>query len=223
MAVQIFKPYLGLHDGEWIIVIYSDQSQELIRLLAADQVEKRDLGRAYFHSGYTIVYKTKREELRSSTRRRVVRMLQILNEIGEPSITNIGIEGAQAISVLALHDTPETLRKVLAVFLTLYERTPDDTYYQAIPSMSDFLLILEHKPQQFGTQWLFDKEKKPFLPTVDDFHNVNERRAQFGLEPLRWPKSLAIPLSEQPWLKHPLSELTMRDPTEDEYRDFTGG
>jgi hypothetical protein len=203
-------------------MIYPDQSRELIQLLADDQVEKRELGRAYFHSIDNALYKAKKEALTSNTRRRVSRMLQILDKIGEPSISNIGMESAQAISVLALHDTVDTLRKVLAAFTSLYKHSPADTYYQAIPSMTDFLLILERKPQRFGTQWLFDKNKEPFLPIVDNFEHVNERRKQFGIEPLRWPKSLAIPLSEQPWLERPLSELIMRDPTDDEYKDFAG-
>jgi hypothetical protein len=200
---------------------HPDQSQELIRLLKDDQVEKGDLGRAYFHLDDT-AYKAKQEALRLSTRRRVIRMLQILDEIEEPTISNVGAAGAQAISILAIHDSIDTLRKVLAAFMSLYERSPKDTFYQAIPSMTDFLLVLERRPQRFGTQWLFDKKRRPFLPTVEDFSHINERRSKFGIEPLRWPKSLAIPLSEQPWLERPLSELTMRDPTEGEYRDFAG-
>lgn len=86
--------------------------------------------------------------------------------------------------------------------------------------MTDLALLLERKPQRFGTQWLFDEHKWPFLPTVEDFEHVNERRAAYGLGPLRWPKSLAISESEQPWLTRPLSELVMRDPTEDEYKQL---
>lgn len=52
---------------------------------------------------------------------------------------------------------------------------------------------------------------------VDDFAHVNERREGYGIDPLRWPKSLAIPEPEQPWLKRPLAELVMREPTEAEY------
>jgi len=46
---------------------------------------------------------------------------------------------------------------------------------------------------------------------------MTDRRAEYGIEPLRWPKSLAFPESEQPWLQKPLSDLIMRDVTEAEY------
>lgn len=42
---------------------------------------------------------------------------------------------------------------------------------------------------------------------------------KYGVEPLRWPKSLAIPEGKQPWLKRPLSEAVMRDISEEEFRE----
>ncbi len=202
------------------MIAYPNQAQELIKLLQEDQAEKKELGRLYFQAADKNYLGEKRRASRLHTRRRARRMLHILDEIGEPSISNIGADGAQAVSILALHDSTDTLRRVLMAFVALYERDRGETYYQAIPSMTDFLLILERKPQRFGTQWLFDKEKEPFLPIVEDFEHVNQRRAIYGIEPLHWPKSLAIPESEQPWLNRPLSELVMRKPTDNEYAEF---
>jgi hypothetical protein len=79
--------------------------------------------------------------------------------------------------------------------------------------MTDWVAVLEHQPQKFGTIWLFDSNNHPFLPTVEDFENINERRKVYELEPFRWPKSLAIPEEDQPWLKRPVSEAVMRAPT----------
>lgn len=199
---------------------YPDYATELMELLKADQIEKRKVGNAYFHAGKQELESLK-TSLRQHTQERTKRMLAILDTIGEPSISNVGINGAQAISVLAVHD-PAALEKVLDAFVTLYEKKRSDTYYQAIPSMTDLSLIMAGKPQRFGTQWLFDENKQPFLPTVEDFEHVNERRAEYGIEPLRWPKSLAIPESEQPWLKQPLSKLVMRNPTDRERKELEG-
>lgn len=176
----------------------------------------RALGHDFFKVADKAVWEAQQTELKQKTQQRIKRLLEIVEEIGEPSITNIGAEAAQAVSVLALHDGSVALKKILTAFNQLYARDKADCYYQAIPSMTDLLLILEGKPQRFGTQWLFDANKQPFLPTVADFDHVNERRTAYGIEPLRWPKSLAIPESEQPWLTRPLSELIMRDPTEEE-------
>jgi hypothetical protein len=195
---------------------YPKQANELIHLLKKDQEEIRALGRLYFHKGKA-AYAIEQAHLKQRVHERAVHMLAILDEIGEPSLANIGAKAAQAVSILATHEGGEILQKVLGRFNAIYARNIEDVYYQAIPAMTDWLLLQRRKKQRFGTQWLFDENKQPFLPTVEDFAHVNERRAEYGIEPLRWPKSLAIPESDQPWLQQPLSELVMREPTEVEY------
>jgi len=143
------------------MVTYPQQAQELIALLKADQDEKREAGRAYFYASDKKLLAAKRAKLKQKTQKRTARMRQILAEIEEPSISNIGVGAAQAVSVLALHDSLDVLRRVLKIFDDLYERDKNNAYYQAIPSMTDRVLILERKPQRFGTQWLFDAAKQP--------------------------------------------------------------
>lgn len=67
-----------------------------MRLLEDDQKEKRKAGRAYFRGGDMRLPKEK-------FHRRTERVLEILGEIGEPSIANIGEKGAEAMAVLAMH------------------------------------------------------------------------------------------------------------------------
>ena len=144
---------------------------------------------------------------------RAERALAILDEIGEPSISNIGGKAAQALSILATHHSLSSTRRVLDAFEALYNKAPEDAYKESIPAMTDWLAILEHRPQTFGTIWLLDENHYPYLPTVANFEHINERRARYGIEPLRWPKSLVIPVEDQPWLKRPIHEATMRQPT----------
>lgn len=201
---------------------YPRFAEELAQLLEEDQKAIKRLSRThYWHEDVSPEERHKQTAAHKlQIRRRTERMLKILHDIGEPSISNIGHEGAIAISVLAIHDAQRALSPVLEKFEQLHAAAPEDCHYQSIPPMTDCLLILQRKPQRFGTQWLFDKNKCPFLPTVEDFAHVNERRAAYGLEPLRWPKSLAIPASEQPWLKQPLSEMIMRNPTPKEFEQL---
>lgn len=201
------------------MITYPAHAEKLVQLLQEDQDEWRAFARKGFESKDKAALKSKKTLLKQRVHQRAERMLQILSEIGEPSLANIGADAARAMSVLALHDSLDTLRVVLRAFTSISDR--DNTYYQAIPSMTDWTLILKHKPQRFGTMWLFDENKEPFLPTVEDFNHVNERRAEYGLEALRWPKSLAIPESQQRWLKRPLSEIVMREPTQQEFSVFT--
>lgn len=198
---------------------YPEYAKELLQLLRIDQDEIRKAGQTFFYENDE-VDQSVRADLKAKVRHRTERMLQILDDIDEPSISNVGADAAQAISVLATHASLNVLKRVLATFVALYERSKKDTYYKAIPAMTDWVLILEGRPQRFGTQWMFDANKQPFLPTVENFESVNERRAEYDVEPLHWPKSLAIPESEQPWLKKPLSDLIMRTPTDKELRSY---
>lgn len=204
------------------VMKYPQYAQELTQLLEADQKEKKDFAQRFFTTSDDSQFATEKQTLIANTRKRTARMLQILDEIKEPSLSNIGNEGALAISVLASHDEPAVLDKILAAFQAVYEQDKNDCRYQSIPAMVDASRLAKHQPQYFGTQWFFDDNKYPFLPIVEDFEHVNERRREYGIEPLRWPKSLAIPESEQPWLSKPLGELIMREPTAQEYTTNLG-
>ncbi|MDB5175498.1 MAG: hypothetical protein JWM81_356 [Candidatus Saccharibacteria bacterium] len=196
---------------------YPQYAHELSQLLDADQKEKKDFAKWFFVTKDSAQFETERKGLIANTRKRTARMLQILDDIKEPSLSNIGDEGALAMSVLASHDEPAVLDKILIAFQGLYGHDKEDCRYQSIPAMVDASRLAKRQPQYFGTQWFFDDDKYPFLPIVEDFEDVNERRRKYGIEPLRWPKSLAIPESEQPWLSKPIEQLVMRVPTTEEY------
>ncbi|MEY9838588.1 hypothetical protein [Streptacidiphilus sp. EB103A] len=203
---------------------YLDLSKELVLLLEEDQKDWKSLGKLYWTEGRTPRYLREREALYGHVDARLGRALEILRKIGEPSLSNIGRDGSVALSVLAIHASREPLEEILAAFQKCYDRDKDDCAYDLIPAMLDWVLVQKGQPQEFGTQWLFDEEKYPFLPTVARFTTVvelNSRRAAYGREPYRWPKSLAIPEDEQPWLKRPLSEAVMRMPAEDELDRIT--
>ncbi len=201
------------------MVKYPEYTQELEHILEIDQAAWKSFW-AHNHKRLdTPEFKEEFDRVRKTQQEHATRALEILDTIRLPTIGNLGREAAKAMSIIALHDRLSTLKRVLKAFLDSYELNKDDTYYQAIPSMMDRVRILERKPQVFGTQRDIDKDEMvgTFMPTVEDFEHVNERRAEYGIEPLRWPKSLAIPESEQPWLKRPLSELVMRDVTNEEF------
>src|SRR6266705_1086504 len=124
---------------------YPKQAAELTRLLQADQKHVKAVGYAYFHESDREKYDVLRRQLKRDTQKRTKRMFQILDEIGEPSIANISAEAAQAVSILATHDGHDALKRVLDMFTKIYERDRQDAYYQAIPAMTDWVFILEHK------------------------------------------------------------------------------
>lgn len=200
------------------MVRYPKYAKELVQLLSEDQTVWKSFWRDNFDRQHTPEFRKEFEKVRAEQQGQSKRMLEILRQVGKPTLSNIGADAAQAVSIMALHDSLDVLRSVLNIFTDCYEKDKTDTYYQAIPSMTDRVQLLERKPQVFGTQWEFDEDNYPFLPTVEDFGHVNERREAYGIEPLRWPTSLAITEDRQPWLKKPLCKSVMRDITDEEFQ-----
>lgn len=197
---------------------YPNQSAELIKLLAQDQAEWKLYAKAEFVDKLPA---DRLQELKLGLRKRVaergIRALQILDEVKKrPSLDNIGSEAAVALSILTTHYSLYATKQVLETFKACYKQAPENTQVASIPAMTDWIAVLEHRPQKFGTIWLFDDNNYPYLPTVEDFANINKRRTAYDIEPLRWPKSMAIPEEDQPWLKRPITEVTMRTPTKGE-------
>ena len=201
---------------------YSEQAAELIDLLDRDQEEwkesaKTELSKELAADDLQSLNKILREKVTI----RGKRALDILDEIGgAPSLDNIGPEAAIALSILATHYSLGATKQVLAAFEACYLQSPANTQLTSIPAMTDLIEVAERRPQKFGTIWLFDENNYPFLPAVVDFQNTNKRRAVYSIGTLRWPKSLAIPESAQPWLHRPISAVNMRPPTEEELKAF---
>lgn len=200
---------------------YPNHSATLLKLLKTDQKEWKEFAHAkYAEKASPAEIDQLRQALQKRVGSRARKALEILDVIGEPSVSNIGGEAAQALSILATHHSLLTTKRVLEAFEALYKNAPEDTFKESIPAMTDWIAVLEHKPQRFGTIWLVDEKQYPFLPTVEDFEHVNERREAYGIGPLRWLKSLVIPIKDQPWLLRPVSEAVMREPTSAELAEL---
>lgn len=198
---------------------YPSLGKELSTLLKEDQRDIKVLADLHRSKGGTRNQAREKVATEERIAARTSRALVILDEIKEPSLSNIGYDGALALSVLALHASLANLERIFAAFQELCDRDKENCPYDLIPAMNDWVLVQKGLPQEFGTQWLFDEYNYPFLPTIarfTTFDELNARRAAYGREPHRWPKSLAMPETEQPWLKRPLSEAVMRMPTREE-------
>lgn len=83
------------------------------------------------------------------------------------------------------------MKKILKLFEEEFNKNSNNIYYQAIPPLTDRIRILEHKKQIYGTNWFAFHKDKPFLISVEDFPNMNQRRAVYGLDPAKRPVNLA--------------------------------
>ena len=204
-------------------VVFPELRQELIRLGAEDQAEIR----AHYQkleALKTVDEKSQLEaQLKAHCHARAERMMEILDIIKEPSISNVGVEGSQVISLLALHSYLDEMKSVLAAFEKVYKQDPTNTHNEAIPSLTDRILAFEHRIQLYGNNWMIDRNGEYFMIPVQDFKHMNERRAQFGLGPRMKPTVYAIGEEKYPLGQGLAEAADQKELTNEEYADFTKG
>lgn len=185
-------------------------------MLEQDQQEVRAHSQAYKQSSESPDIITSRKRLTERCLQRAKRALQILDDIGEPTIDNIGTDGSEALSVIALHTKYSIMKQVLVAFEASYKKNPESIYREVIPALKDRVLMLERKKQRFGSQWLMDADGQFYLYPVADFKHMNERRVRYGLGRARYPRDLTygVPKGSPP---RETQENDQRQPTPEEY------
>lgn len=159
------------------------------------------------------------EQLTKNCQHRAAEVIEFLRTIELPLLSKIGDDGAQALSVIALHANLSIMEKVLASFEQCYKLRPDDTYLPAIPSLTDRILVLKRQKQLFGTQWMPGSKGIPFLFPVNDFASVNNRRNQYGIGQLGRPIDLSNSGADE-ITRVPAKESDQKVPSETEYMNF---
>lgn len=201
-------------------VKYPDLQKILILMDKEDQEEVRG------HSNKLSKLNTEQEKEQLSkdlARRchlRARKMMTIIKEIGEPTLSNIGQAGSEAINVLTLHAYKEIMEEMLAIYNNLYRGNPSNFYYQAIPALTDKLMILNERKQFYGTNWNITKDKKFFLIQVKDFGMANKRRAIFGLGPIKRPVILSVGAEKHPLGTGDAVADDQKELTDEEYESF---
>ncbi len=202
-------------------VRYPHYQKELARLAKEDQIEIR--GHYQKLRALSLEEEKQRlnDQLAEHCHARADRMLQILDEIKEPSISNIGKAGSEAVSLLALHSYLDVMKKVLAAYEAAYRRDPEDIYNESIPALTDRIMVLEHRTQLYGTNWSVDKEGRFFLIPVQDFEQMNERRAGFSMTPRMRPIVYAKGEDKYPLGRGRAQASDQKELTDREYDEFS--
>ncbi len=202
---------------------YVEYRDELVRLADEDQHEIMTQLQAISEVVSPESRKQKEHELHANCHRRAERMLVILREIKEPTITNIGSVGCEAVLLLAQHSYLSIMKEVLAIFQKLENTSPKNISKTYIPSLIDRILILEKKPQEFGTQWMTDAGGTPFLLPTRDFETVNIRRKNYQLGPIKKPVNLAKHAKKYPLGKGRAVKEDQKTLTEEAYSRYAYG
>lgn len=107
-----------------------------------------------------------------------------LDEIGWPSRTQVGEEGAAAAMLVLQHaiSRPALQRKGLACILAAVEAGEANALDAVY--LADRIAVLEGRPQLFGSQFDWDEAGQLSPAPLADPDSVDTRRASVGLPPL---------------------------------------
>jgi len=195
---------------------YSELRSELLALAKKDQAVR---GRIYAEGETPELLE---EESRIDWRN-TARMKAILDEIGWPTQSMVGKDGARAAWLLALHadhDTPFQ-RRCLDLMKTALQQ--DEVSAVHVAYLTDRVRTREGKPQVFGTQYDYHDGVRRYFP-IEDLEHVEERRSEVRLPPLgeyrELPESLVITLGKPRPATAPQGEHSEREAMYYRYLEF---
>ncbi len=107
------------------------------------------------------------------------RMKQIIVQIGWPTVSKVGKEGAKYAWLLVQHaDHDVEFQK--SCLILMKEQNTDEVELRDIAYLTDRICVNSNIPQVYGTQ--FRDTNDVFTPKeIEDIEHVDERRKQMGL------------------------------------------
>ena len=152
---------------------HDELREELLEMMRQDQLER---------TGEGLPAGTPLPPIRDQTR--AVRLAEIVDDYGWPTIDMVGDEGATAAWLIAQHADHDV--ELQASWLVLIEGAADAGQADAteVAYLVDRVAVNQQEPQRYGTQIRCrGGEPTPATP-IDDEATLDERRRSVGLEPL---------------------------------------
>lgn len=105
----------------------------------------------------------------------------IIQDIGWPTISKVGKSASEAAWIIAQHamDDPTFMQHCLV----LMKEVENEIEKWQIAYLMDRLLMIEGKPQLYGTQYKKDEAGAMRMWKVEDPNQLDVRRKEIGLEP----------------------------------------
>lgn len=124
------------------------------------------------------------EEMRELHKKNARILEDIINRIGYPTIEKVGSEASEATWLLVQHsiDSPSLMKQSLNELEKLANE--NNFYLNNYIYLLDRVLVLEGKPQIYGTQFDWDENGELSPNKIKDPKKVNERRKSVGLNPI---------------------------------------
>ena len=117
-------------------------------------------------------------------KRNVARLRAVVITHGWPGRGLVGEDGAEAAWRFVQHavDDPALQREALGWLQAAAVAGEIPAWQPAM--LEDRILVLEGRPQRYGTQWEFDADGDPAPCRIEDEVGVDDRRARIGLGPI---------------------------------------
>lgn len=156
---------------------YEQIANELFEMRRVDQ-EMRAIVSEHIHDGRFNEFFDKNIDIENT-----IKLKEIVKNIGWPTISNVGKNASNAAWLLvqhADHDT-EFQKDCLSKMISLPE---SDINPRNIAYLDDRIKTREGVLQLYGTQVRYKEDKTAELFPVFDVENLNNRRAEKGMEPI---------------------------------------
>ncbi len=160
------------------IMKYPNYSKEIIQMARVDQSHRLKM-QAHHHS------QEWRDELHRIDKTNTVRMKNIMEQIGWPTISLVGKKASHAAWLLVQHaDDDVGFQKTC---LRLMKKNSTDISTANIAYLTDRVLVGEDKKQLYGTQYIRSKDRPDiWVPhPISNAANVDFRRKKMGLQTLQ--------------------------------------
>ncbi|HET8991537.1 MAG TPA: hypothetical protein VFN31_00695 [Candidatus Saccharimonadales bacterium] len=130
-------------------VVYPEYRAILLRYLAEEQKLIIDTAKHFRENDSKTDYEIKAQQFTRLNREQMQAVKAMLKHIQFPRNSYIGKDGAEAMSVIALHSKAKGLELVFNSFSLSLKKHPKDTEKSLIPAMEDRLLILNRSKQLY--------------------------------------------------------------------------
>jgi hypothetical protein len=114
----------------------------------------------------------------------IERLEKIVSEKGWPKLSAVGRKASLAAFFVIQHSTVEKQKLYVPMIEQLCKIGEAD--WESFALMTDRIRVYEKKQQVYGSQMIYNNEKKQFQPyPIEDEKNLDKRRAAAGIMPMK--------------------------------------
>ncbi len=124
------------------------------------------------------------KQMKAADKKNLMYVASLIDKYGWISYDSIGVEGSNALFMVIQHADSATQEKYLPVMREAVKQKK--AFINQLAMLEDLVLVRRGSKQIYGTQVYWDKlTKKWKLSPIENEKDVDKRRAEVGLQPLK--------------------------------------